>query len=136
MRSLVTLAASLAALAVAAPSAVAKEDVVARVLTPVSRDAEPGTKVRVVWTLTVLDDGVRRPFGGGYVFVRLFGPDGSRTPLAYGISTATPARYRATVRVPRGGVARLRIGIMGTACGASGCRPAPNYFRIVGRVFR
>jgi hypothetical protein len=137
-RTLVAAAAALSALAVLVPAATAKEGVVARILTPVSRAAEPGSTANVVWTLTVVEDGKRRPFGGGYVFVRLFGPNGSRSPLAYGVHTGRPARYRATVRVPRGGVTRLAVGIMGSVCGPSrtNCRPAPRYFRIAGRALR
>ena len=114
----------------------AKEGVVARVLTPISREAAPGSMVKVSWTLTFLEDGKRRPFGGGYVFARLVGPGGKRTPLAYGVGTRQPGRYWARVRVPRGGVGRLEIGIMGSACDAKGCRSAPKLFPLVGRVFR
>jgi hypothetical protein len=123
-------------LALAAPTAGAKEGVVARVLTPISRVAEPGSKVTVVCTLTHVEAGKRRPFGGGYVFVRLVGAFGTRSPLVYGVGTRRLGRYRASVRVPRGGSKRLEIGIMGTVCDAKGCRSAPKLFPIVGRVFR
>ncbi len=116
----------------------AKEGVVARVLTPISRDAEPGSPVTVIWTLTFVHEGGRRPFGGGGIFARLVGPDGSRSKRVYA-ATPKPGRFRATVRVPDGGVARLEIGIMGMVCdarGRPGCRPAPKHFPIVGRVFR
>jgi hypothetical protein len=113
----------------------AKEGVVARVLTPIARDAEPGSRVRIVWTLTFLHEGERHPFGGGEIFVRLVGPDGSKSRRLPAEPTL-PGRFRATVRVPRGGVARVGFGIMGTACSAEGCRSAPKHFPIVGRVFR
>jgi hypothetical protein len=122
-------------LALPAPAG-AKDGVVARVLTPISRDAAPGTTVRVVWTLTVVEAGKRRPFRAGYVFLRLVGPNGARTPLAYGVEAGPGGRYRARVRVPRGGVRRVEIGIMGTVCDRDGCRPAPRLFRIAGPVFR
>ncbi len=128
------VAVALAALLVAA-SAQAKEGVVARVLTPIDRDAAPGTRVTVGWTLTLVENGKRRPFGGGYAFVRLVGRDGSSSPRVYGVNPA-PGRYRAAVRVPRGGISRVVIGIMGSRCDAAGCRPAPKRFPIVGRVFR
>jgi hypothetical protein len=130
------LAALLAALVVS--SAGAKEGVVARVVTPISRDAEPGSKVRVVWTLTFLEAGERRPFGGGYVFVRLFGPNGSHSARTYAVQPE-PGRFRALVKVPRGGVRRVEFGIMGMVCdaeGRPGCHPGPKLFPIVGRVFR
>jgi hypothetical protein len=122
-------------LALAAPAG-AKGDVVARLLTPISRDVAPGTTVSVVWTLTVVEAGKRRPFRAGYVFVRLVGLNGARTPLAYGVEAGPGGRYRARVRVPRGGVRRVEIGIMGTVCGGDGCRPGPRLFRIAGPVFR
>jgi hypothetical protein len=127
--------AALVALGVVAAPAGAKDGVVARVLTPIPRAVEPGMRIPVTWTLTSVEAGKRRPFGGGYAFVRLVGRDGSRSPRVYGTNPA-PGRYRATVRVPSGGVTRVVIGIMGTACGQDGCRPAPKHFRIVGRVFR
>lgn len=124
--------------ALVASPAGAKEGVVARVVTPISRDAAPGSKLTVVWTLTYLEAGERRPFGGGWKFVRLFGPDGSRSPRTYAANPA-PGRFRATVKVPRGGVIRAEFGIMGTRCdarGRPGCRPAPKLFPIAGRVLR
>lgn len=136
MRVFLTAAALLAAIALA-PNAAAKEGPVARILTPLSRDAEPGSRVTVAWTVTVVEAGRRRPFGGGYVFVRLVAPTGSRTPLVYGIEWRQRGRYRATIRVPRGGVRRVEIGVMRAACSPDGtCRPAPRLFPIVGRVFR
>jgi hypothetical protein len=116
----------------------AKEGVVARVVTPIPRDAGPGSKVTVVWTLTYLEAGERRPFGGGWIFVRLFGPDGTRSARTYAANPA-PGRFRATVRVPRGGVRRAEFGIMGMVCdaeGRPGCNPSPKLFPVVGRVFR
>ncbi len=130
------VAAVLAVVLVLPARAGAKGDVVARVLTPISRDAAPGTKVSVVWTLTVVEAGKRRAFRAGYVFVRLVGLNGARTPLAYGVEAGPGGRYRARVRVPRGGVRRVEIGIMGTVCGGDGCRPGPTLFRIAGPVFR
>jgi len=135
LRSLAAGAVLGALLALWAPTAAAKEGVVARVLTPISRDAEPGSRVTVAWTLTYLEAGKRRPFGAGYVFVRLVGPRGLRTPPAYGVHTLRPGGYRARVRVPRGGARRIEIGIMGTVCDAKGCRSAPKLFPIVGRMF-
>lgn len=114
----------------------AKDGVVARVLTPIARDAEPGSRITVAWTLTYVEAGKRRPYGAGYVFVRLVGPGGSRTPSAYGVHLVRPGGYRARVKVPRGGVRRVEIGVMGSTCDATGCRRDPKLFRITGRVFR
>ncbi len=121
--------------ALAASHASAKEGVVARVLTPIDRDAPPGTKVTVVWTLFSVEDGRRHAFGGGDVFIRLFGAGEFRSRRV-SAAPVGPGRYRATVRVPRGGIQRLVIGLMGTRCDQSGCRPSPAIFPIVGDPLR
>jgi hypothetical protein len=122
-------------LVVVAPAAGAKDGVVARLATPIERDSEPGSRVTVTWTLTHTKAGKTRPFGGGYAFARLVGRTGSSSPRVFGANPA-PGRYRATIRVPRGGIGRVVIGIMGSRCDATGCRPAPKTFPLVGRVFR
>jgi hypothetical protein len=81
-------------LALPAPAG-AKGDVVARVLTPIPRDAAPGTTVSVAWTLTVVEAGKRRPFRAGYVFVRLVGLNGARTRSP---TASKPGRAAATGR--------------------------------------
>jgi len=129
--------AALGGLAVDTKPAAAKEGVVARVVTPISRDAQPGAKLTVIWTLSFRADGARHPFGGGGVFIRLFGPDGSRSRRVYA-SPVEPGRYRARVGVPRGGVSRIVIGLMGIVCEGdqSGCHPSPKRFPIAGDPFR
>jgi hypothetical protein len=118
-----------------ASQASAKEGVVTRVLTPLDRDSPPGAEVTVVWTLFSVENGVRHPFGGGDVFIRLFGPGEFRSRRV-SAAPVRAGRYRATVRVPRGGIRRVVIGLMGTRCDQSGCRPAPIRFRIVGDPLR
>jgi hypothetical protein len=113
----------------------AKEGVVARVLTPIARDAAPGSKVNVVWAVTEGEGEESRPFGGSAVFIRLFGPAGSHSKRICGAEVAS-GRFRATLRIPRGGVRRVSIGLMGEACDAEGCRPSPILFRIAGSAFR
>jgi hypothetical protein len=137
-RTLLWLTAATLVAGLVVPSVAAKEGVVARVLKPIPRDAEPGSAITVAWTLSYVEEGKRHPFGGGGVFVRFIGPDGARSRRAYA-ANPEPGRFRATVRVPRGGVARVVIGIMGTVCDAErrpGCQPSPKHFPIVGRVFR
>ena len=128
-RALAALAV-LAALVVVTPAS-AKEDVVARVSTPISREAVPGSKVNVVWTLTAVDGEGSRPFGASAVFIRLFGPGASQSKRVYGAEVAL-GRFRAMVRIPRGGVRRVAIGLMGERCDAEGCRLSPILFRVVG----
>ena len=121
--------------AVAATATPAKEGVLARVLTPISRSAEPGTMVRVVWTLYHVDAGKRVLFNASGVFIRLFGPSGSHSTRVYATQPEL-GRYRAAVMVPRGGVRRVVIGLMGTSCGPDSCRPSPAIFGIVGQPLR
>jgi hypothetical protein len=132
-RALAVLVA-LAALVVVAQAS-AKEGIVAEVLTPISRDAAPGTKVNVVWTLTSVEDEDPRPFSADGVFIRLFGPAGSHTKRVYATQVAS-GRFRATLRIPRGRVRRVAIGLMGEGCDAGGCRPSPILFRIAGSPLR
>ena len=113
----------------------AKEGIVAQVVTPISRDAAPGTKVNVVWTLTSVEEEDPRPFSADGVFIRLFGPAGSHTKRVYATQIAS-GRFRATLRIPRGGVRRIAIGLMGERCDAEGCRPSPILFRVAEGALR
>jgi hypothetical protein len=119
-----------------ATPALAKGGVVARVLTPISRDARPGTTVTVVWTLYAVESGSRRPWSHAGPFIRLIGPEGSSSARVYA-TEPRPGRYRATVMIPRGGVRRVVIGLMGRRCiPGEGCWIAPSRFPIVGAPFR
>ena len=128
------LAAAVAVAVVASPAS-GKGRVVARVLTPIPRDTLPGTRLRVVWTLSLVNAGPRQPVNAEGVFIRLVGRDGALSPRVYAFQP-TLGRYRATVTVPRGGVRRVVIGLMGTACDPAGCRPSPALFPIAGDPFR
>jgi hypothetical protein len=85
----------------------------------------------MVWELTAVESGKARPFDADGVYLRLFGPAGSRTPRAYA-ERLDAGRYRATARVPRGGVRRVVIGLLGW----NDHGPAPVRFPVIGRVFR
>lgn len=123
------IVAAAAAALVAAPT-FAKEGVVARVLTPIPRDALPGTKVAVVWTLSSRDEsGRRHAFNAEGVFVRI---GGVRSLVDYAGIQRPLGRYRAVVRVPSGGIRSLRFGLMGW----NGSLPAPGFFPIARPVFR
>jgi len=125
-----TLAALVLVLVAVAPVS-AKEGIVAKVRVPISREAAPGTKVTMTWELTAVDSGRAQPFDADGVFLRLFGPGGSRTPRAYA-ERLDRGRYRATARVPRGGVRRVVVGLMGW----NDRGPAPVSFPVIGRIFR
>jgi hypothetical protein len=124
--SLVLLVAAVASLAAVVGTASGKDGVVARIVDVTPAHARPGTPLTVVWTLSSTEDGHRRPFGASGVFIRLFGGQG-RSGRVYA-AQGPAGRYRATVRVPAGGVRKVEIGLMGF----NDFGPAPVLFRLVG----
>ena len=115
------------ALVAAAPVA-AKEGAQAHLLTPLPIHASAGALITVTWTVDVPGAGGKRaPFRAGGMFVRLIGRKGAS-------NTATAAQdgppYTARVRVPRGGIRGIQIGLRGWAVTPSGSHPAPVLFPI------
>ncbi len=117
--------------AVAAMPAVGKEGVEARLTAAVPLDAEPGTRLRVAWTLTYLDGDTRRPFDASGIFVRLISASGARPQSAFA-PTEPHARgkFAATVVVPEGGIGDIEIGLLGWASGPGGTRRSDLLFPI------
>lgn len=81
-------------------------------------------KLSVVATLRG-PHGKRVPFGAEGMFVTLVG--------AHGASTSATAKhggppYRVRVRVPAGGIHRIRFGLHGISSGPDGTKPAPIFF--------
>jgi hypothetical protein len=69
---LAVLAIACWSLLAAGPVALGKENVTARLLTPLRLDAAPGEKITVVWALAgAAENGRRQPFTAIGVFVRL-----------------------------------------------------------------
>jgi hypothetical protein len=130
VRRLAVGAAGLVVVALTAGAAGAKEGVEATLLTPIPKEAAPGSTLRVEWRLAELSTG--RPFGAGRVFVRLLGPGGTST-TAYADEAPT-GRFAANATVPDGGVHGIRIGLQGMSCAAS-CTYAPMFFRVVNDPF-
>jgi hypothetical protein len=129
-RALVPLVLLVGLAAVAATPSAAKEGgVEARTSTPISREASPGAKVTVVWTLSFLDRYARRPFSAEGVFIRVLGV---RSLVDYAGTQQPLGRYRAVIRVPSGGIRALRFGLMGF----NSYGPAPMFFPVRGRLFR
>lgn len=108
-RSASAIGVTAVALAWLAPAAVAKEEGVrARLVAPLALDAAPGETVTVAWRLRA--PGGRR-FDAGGIFVRLRGAAGARSAKVLGRDIA--GRYVALVRVPRGGIRGIDIGLHG-----------------------
>jgi hypothetical protein len=116
-----------AALVAAAP-APAKEGVKATLTTPIPLDAEPGTPLKVGWTLAYVEDGKRHAFGAGGVFVRLRSASGAAAETAY--AAETNGEFTTTVTVPEGGIGDVQIGLMGVRSDATGTHWAPMFFPI------
>ncbi len=116
-----------AAAAVAtAPQALAKEGVVARLVNPAVLRAPAGQTVSLVWTLRA----GKEPFGAQGIYVRLRGHAGTTT-VAEAVEVAR-GRYRARVRIPRGGVRSIVIALRGWATDSRGStRRADLRFPIV-----
>jgi hypothetical protein len=119
---LAVLAVACALLLAAGPVAYGKENVTARLLTPLPPDAAPGEKLTVVWGLGAADgQGRRQPFNAIGVFVRLLSASGGRPTIGFATPDAHPqGRYDAQVAVPKGGIGGVQIGLRGsTDTGAS-----------------
>jgi hypothetical protein len=119
-RLIVVLAVLVAAcsLLLAAPrAALGKENVTARLLTPLRLDAAPGDKLTVVWALGEVDEqGRREPFNAIGVFVRLLSASGGQPTTGFATPDAHPqGRYDARVAVPEGGVGGVQIGLRGSS---------------------
>lgn len=124
MRRVLALAVAVATLAV--PAAFAKEGAQAHLLAPLPAHPTPGTLITVRWTVDVPGtDGKRVPFGAIGMFVRLVGQNGTSTRVT---APETRPPYRVQIRVPRGGIRRIRFGLQGTSCGPAGCAPSPLFF--------
>jgi hypothetical protein len=110
------VAAACSLLLAAGPAAVGKENVGARLLTPLRLDAAPGEKVTVKWALAGADEqGRRQPFNAIGVFVRLLSASGGRPTIGFATPDAHPqGRYDARVAVPEGGIGGVQIGLRGS----------------------
>jgi hypothetical protein len=114
---LAVLAMACALLLAAGPVALGKENVTARLLTPLPRGAAPGDKVTVVWALGGADEhGRRQPFNAIGVFVRLLSASGGRPTIGFATPDVHPqGRYDAQVAVPEGGIGGVQVGLRGAS---------------------
>ena len=95
-----------------------KEGVVATVHTPISANAPEGSAVQISWTLADKDSG--DPFDAAAAFVRLLSASGNSTESFADRRAHPDGRYRATVRIPKGGVDAIEIGIAGRITNSKG----------------
>jgi hypothetical protein len=124
--ALAALGAVAVALVAALPAA-GKTGVEATLLTRIPLDAPAGTRLQVAWTLSYLDHGRRRLFGANGVFVRLRSAAGASPETAF---TSGVGHYRATVRVPKGGIGDVELGLRGWTNGPTGTHESDADFPI------
>jgi hypothetical protein len=132
--ALTCFAVATVALAVALP-APSKDGVKATLTTRVPVAAPAGTMLRVSWTLSYRDEhGRQHRFGGGGIFVRLLSR--SNAPAQTALDRGTTGRYVATVRVPKGGMRGIQIGMPSWSSGPNGTHRADWLFPITNNPFR
>jgi hypothetical protein len=118
--------------AVAAPAA-AKNGAEARLLTQLPLHAKPGAVISINWTVDEpAANGKRVPFGASGMFVRLIGR-GNASTTATAPQNGPP--YSVRIRVPRGGIRNIEVGLHGWASTPTGTHPAPVLFPIANNPF-
>src|SRR5437899_12633260 len=88
--------------------AAAKEDVRATLDKPVRLGAPPGTTIRVTWHLV---DRQGRPFGASGLYLRV--SRGTGGPLRMAATNRGRGGFAARVRMPKGGIRKLVVGLEG-----------------------
>lgn len=85
----------------------------------------------VKWTVRVRANGKLIAFRANPMFVRLVGKGASKTAFAQQFGPP----YRARIRVPRGGIRGIRLGLMGYSTIGTTTRAAPEFFPVVNSPF-
>jgi hypothetical protein len=121
-----------AAAAIAAAPAFAKEDVEATLTSTIPVDASRGQEITISWRLESVDDeGRRRPFGAAGVFVQLESRSGGLPSVGFASGDGgRDGAFEALVVVPDGGIGGIAIGLGGTVSDATGTRPSYVYFPV------
>jgi len=112
-----------------APVRIRPVPVQATLTSHVPATASPGTRVRITWTLWSRNrDGQSVPFDSGGIFARIVNP--ARTAASTAPAHGRGGRYSAIIRVPRGGIGRVQVGILATRFGPNATRTARVLFPI------
>ena len=109
MRPTLLLSVLIAAVALLALPAAAKDGVRAELDEPVRLATPPGETIKVAWHLV---DGEGRAFGASGIYLRVT-RCGGRSPMTVPASERSRGGYSARVKVPKGGIRRLRVGLKG-----------------------
>lgn len=108
MRPTLLLLVLIATAAQLAMPAAAKEGVRAKLDEPVRLGTAPGEKIKVTWHLV---DEEGRPFGASGIYLRV--SRCGRRPLTVPATERSLGSYSARVKVPRGGIRKLLVGLRG-----------------------
>jgi hypothetical protein len=108
MRPTLLLSVLIAAVALLAMPAAAKEGVRAVLDEPVRLGTAPGKTIKVAWHLV---DQVGRAFGASGIYLRV--SRCGRPALTLPATERRGGGYSARVKVPKGGIRRLRVGLRG-----------------------
>ncbi len=114
---------------------VARNWVQATLTRPLPLKAKAGTHITISWTLSGPDQaGHSQPFNAMGIFARLIGNRGAPTESAP--AHGSKGHYSATLTVPRGGIQKIEIGVLGESIGPAGRHPAPSLFPITNNPIR
>jgi hypothetical protein len=117
---------AVAALAVT-PPALAKDRVTATIDAPTACDAAAGTRITISWSLATA---THEPFGASGIFVRLR-RFGGRPAVRKAARADRRGHYTVRVKVPRGGIRRIDVGLEGTRTTGGVTSDADVFFRVV-----
>jgi hypothetical protein len=124
MRWLILLSVLVAAAVLLTIPAAAKEDVRAKLDAPVRLGAAPGETIKVAWHLVDRDG---RRFGASGIYLRVVRC--GRRPITVTAAEESGGGYSARVKVPRGGIRRLLVGLQGWRIIGADKQRADRFFR-------
>lgn len=128
-RALSAVLALTALLTLATTPTLAKMEAEARLDAAIPRDAEPGSTIKVGWSVFSVYDGSELPLYGSPVFIRLISPD--RRSVSEVMGSESPGgsgHYTASIVVPTGGIGEVIVGLLGESCDGNGCQRSDIIF--------
>jgi hypothetical protein len=131
MRRTSVLVGTIAVATSLAVPAAAKEGVRAKLDKPVRLDAAPGKTLRIAWHLI---DAKGRPFGASGIYLRV--SRCGRRPLRIPATARVHSGFSARVKVPKGGIRKLLVGLKGYRITGARTVRADVFFQFDPPVYR
>jgi hypothetical protein len=131
MRRANLLAGIVAVCALLAVPAAGKEGVRATLDHPIRLDGAAGKAIRVAWHLV---DAKRRPFGASGIYLRV--SRCGRRPMRISATAHARGGYSAHVRMPKGGIRKLLVGLKGVRIVGDRKERADVYFQFDPPLYR